>query len=190
MGGCGCLSHFLWTRRQMPTYEVAYGVRLLDDVHNYFPALLYSQGRFMSTNQILHYIRYQIMTQFPRHGRIMPLSRAVDESLASAEFILNLLNTFVVHDDGRAAAFAAPVIVRATPAQINEGSEIVTDISGSNCAVCQDVIVEADTCRRLRACRHIYHQTCIDQWYRRSVRCPTCRHDIREAADTLAVSPM
>ena len=120
----------------------------------------------------------------------MPLNRAVDESLASAEFILNLLNTFVVHDDGRAAAFAAPVIVRATPAQINEGSEIVTDISGSNCAVCQDVIVEADTCRRLRACRHIYHQTCIDQWYRRSVRCPTCRHDIREAADTLAVSPM
>ena len=88
----------------MPTYEVAYGVRLLDDVHNYFPALLYSQRRFMSTNQILHYIRYQIMTQFPRHDRIMPLNRAVDESLASAEFILNLLNTFVVHDDGRAAA--------------------------------------------------------------------------------------
>ena len=165
----------------MTVYEVVYRIRLLDDIHNYFPALLYTQERFLSFNQVLHYIRYQLRA----------LSR-VEESLANAEFILNLLSTIVIRDVGTGAgdpAFTAPVVVRPTSAQIDEGSEIVTDISGSNCAVCQDIIVEADTCRRLRVCRHVYHQSCIDQWFRRSVRCPTCRHDIREAA-VLTVSPM
>jgi hypothetical protein len=159
----------------MTDYEVVYRIRLLDDIHNYFPALLYTQERFLSLNQVLHYIRHQIRLQ-----------NRVEESLANAEFILNILSTLIVRDAG---GFAAPVVVRPTSAQIDEGSEIVTDISGSNCAVCQDVIIEADTCRRLRACRHVYHQTCIDQWYTRSVRCPTCRHDIREAT-VLTVSPM
>jgi hypothetical protein len=26
----------------------------------------------------------------------------------------------------------------------------------------------------------MFHQTCIDAWFERNVRCPMCRHDIRE----------
>jgi hypothetical protein len=41
--------------------------------------------------------------------------------------------------------------------------------------------VPTEECRRLKPCQHVYHRTCIDQWFLRSVACPTCRHDIRIA---------
>jgi hypothetical protein len=36
-----------------------------------------------------------------------------------------------------------------------------------------------EICRRLRPCQHSFHRACIDEWFRRSVFCPSCRHDIR-----------
>jgi hypothetical protein len=50
----------------------------------------------------------------------------------------------------------------------------------SRCSICQDSIIPADVCRKLIPCGHTYHKNCIDQWFNRSVVCPTCRHDIRE----------
>ena len=75
------------------------------------------------------------------------------------------------------------VIIRPTAAEIENSTEIMNGASlteETRCAVCQDVIAPTDTCRRLRDCNHTYHQICIDQWFQRSVFCPTCRHDIRE----------
>ena len=162
----------------MSVYEIVYGIDLLDDLHNYFPALLYSNNRFTTLTQVFHYIRHQMNRHFPGHGagHGFQVTAARDASL-----ILSLLSR-VVDNRGAAAAAAAltPVIVAPTTEQLNEGSEIVTDLSGV-CAVCQDVIASSDLCRRLRACGHVYHKSCIDQWYLRSVRCPTCRHDVREA---------
>ena len=48
----------------MNTYDTLYGVGLLDDLHNYFPALLYDHGRFNSVQQVLQYVRMQMAQRF------------------------------------------------------------------------------------------------------------------------------
>jgi hypothetical protein len=77
------------------------------------------------------------------------------------------------------------VIVRPTARQLEDGSELDTPTSpfilaeGETCTICQEVL-EPGSLRRLRHCRHAFHRACIDTWFLRHVRCPICRHDIRE----------
>jgi hypothetical protein len=61
------------------------------------------------------------------------------------------------------------------------GSPSVSGISLTQniCTVCQDAMHSPEVCRRLRPCQHSFHRGCIDEWFRRSVFCPSCRHDIR-----------
>ena len=47
------------------------------------------------------------------------------------------------------------------------------------CAICQDVIAEGDSVRKLNHCNHFFHQACVDTWFQRGIQCPVCRHDIR-----------
>jgi hypothetical protein len=182
-------------------YEIVYGVDLLDDLHNYFPALLYSHSRFITLAQIFHYVRYQMNRHFPGYGSSRgfqtPAAARVQANLGEASFILTLLSR-ATGITGTTAAFDAPVIVAPTVEEVDAGSEIVTDLSGTYlsrpCAICQDTLIPNDICRRLRACGHVYHKSCIDQWYLRSVRCPTCRHDIRDpipaaGSPTLGAAP-
>ena len=41
-----------------------YNVGLLDDIHNYFPALLYQSSHFTSLTQVFHYVRHQMNIRF------------------------------------------------------------------------------------------------------------------------------
>jgi hypothetical protein len=45
-------------------YETLYGVGLLDDLHNYFPAVLYEPEQFRSISQLLTYITRQTHRRF------------------------------------------------------------------------------------------------------------------------------
>lgn len=45
-------------------YETLYGVGLLDDLHNYFPALLYDSSSFGSVQDVLRYIQQQTRARF------------------------------------------------------------------------------------------------------------------------------
>jgi len=78
------------------------------------------------------------------------------------------------------------VLVRPTVRQLEDGSELDTPTSpfviseGEACTVCQEAM-QPGGLRRLRHCGHAFHRNCIDIWFLRNVRCPICRHDIREA---------
>ena len=45
-------------------YQNVYNVGLLDDIHNYFPDLLYNQERFVSVPDVLGYLRQNTITRF------------------------------------------------------------------------------------------------------------------------------
>lgn len=86
---------------------------------------------------------------------------------------------------GAAAAAAAaamdPVVVRPTAIQIDAGTAIeIMDAEEDVCAICQDTMESGSQVRVINACDHRFHVTCIDTWFQRNVRCPVCRHDIRD----------
>jgi hypothetical protein len=75
------------------------------------------------------------------------------------------------------ASFMDPVSVTPTETQIANSLENVPNPTG-NCAICQDTLTNNTV--RIRQCDHSYHRDCINSWFTLSVRCPVCRHDIRE----------
>jgi hypothetical protein len=81
------------------------------------------------------------------------------------------------------ANFEDNVPVLPTQAQINSSLEDIESTT-SNCAICQDSI-SSGACR-IRQCGHVYHRSCLLSWFGMSVRCPVCRHDIREEAPATA----
>jgi len=50
--------------RPAGSYETLYGVSLLDDLHNYFPAILYDSSRFHSVRDLLFYFQTNMRRQF------------------------------------------------------------------------------------------------------------------------------
>jgi hypothetical protein len=73
--------------------------------------------------------------------------------------------------------FSDPVAVVPTQQQIAASLENI-ESSTANCAICQDSI-NSGGCR-IRQCGHVYHRACLLNWFSLNVRCPVCRHDIRE----------
>jgi len=214
-----------------PDYQVVYGVGVLDDIHNYFPSLLYDQGRFQTLPQVLSYVRSQMNTRFNLFAYGASLHRAASPAPAPApapvpipvvgepvitrsartrdaatmNMLLSLLglgtDIRLVPDLGTSpqglrtpadiwTSFNTPVVVAPSAeiisanTEIIDASNVVVDMSGTSltqniCTVCQDAMRSPEICRRLRPCQHSFHRACIDEWFRRSVFCPSCRHDIR-----------
>jgi len=202
--------------RMADDYVSVYNVGLLDDIHNYFPALLYDTGRFQNVANVFSYVRNQLDTRFNlyRHGAslynasqhaqplraqqtapaipLTPTPRATRNAndIATANLLLGFLRMSAEDDLSNyiqlpartVNAWNEPVIVRPTAQAIAAGTEPVLGSSlaeNTGCAICQDTIIPTDPARRLLACGHVYHRGCIDEWFRRSVFCPSCRHDIR-----------
>lgn len=83
--------------------------------------------------------------------------------------------------------FTDPVNVAPTTAQYNQATEeVIPESQETPCPICQDHL--GSTATRLRQCGHIYHTSCIRSWLSVSVRCPMCRHDIRETGPTTQTS--
>ena len=248
-------------------YETLYGVGLLDDLHNYFPALLYDSSGFRSVQDVLGYVHQQTRNRFdlfsyglreyvgtsrasvagsslrtfssqvPPSGGGRPstlptasttrgplniqidVETTEDDADTQTEtqpdtdtdtetrvanallsllqlpttaltrnYVLPNLNTGRVTLDQmmfrRTAMdeFLQPVVIRPTPEQIAQNTtlgRLVSDTEHS-CAVCQDILSSEQEGRKLNACGHWFHKTCIDTWLQGNVNCPVCRHDIRE----------
>ena len=74
-------------------------------------------------------------------------------------------------------SFLEPIPVVPTRQQIEAAMDMHVDVTGTNCAICQEPVACAT---RIRACGHCFHSQCISQWLAVNTRCPVCRHDIRE----------
>ncbi len=51
------------------------------------------------------------------------------------------------------------------------------------CTICMEVRDVRSQDNRVLQCMHVFHEECIEQWFRESKgrRCPTCRHKDRSA---------
>ena len=249
-------------------YETLYGVGLLDDLHNYFPAILYESSRFRSVQELLHYIQTSARNRFdlfsfgqraylnshlpasapseppistpPRtsdlSGAEVPVPPAprrrprqaaeptgqgsfqrslevfldaIDNDLGAAhppttyhsvvqyDNLLNLVNMLGGYSPlpgTRILRTQNPLFddveVYPTPEQVEAGTTRTFPAGETPCSICQDTIAINQMARKLNFCSHMFHISCIDEWFARNVHCPVCRHDIRdvnaqqETADT------
>ena len=81
--------------------------------------------------------------------------------------------------------FFDPVPIVPSMEQVEAASICLTvDVSATEqvCSICQENYRVGDEQRCLRHCAHMFHKQCIDRWFMSNVRCPLCRHDIREVA--------
>ena len=46
---------------------------------------------------------------------------------------------------------------------------------GVICTICQEEIKLNAKCRKMPACKHIFHMECIGKWKKESNQCPNCR---------------
>ena len=77
-----------------------------------------------------------------------------------------------------------PVVVRPTISQIQRATENIVygDISNNlhtQCPISQEDFQPTDRVTRITQCGHIFFPNQIREWFRRNVRCPVCRFDIR-----------
>jgi len=77
-----------------------------------------------------------------------------------------------------------PVVVRPTLQQIQRATENVVFSSIENprnhsCPISQERFIHDANVTRIVNCGHIFYPEQIREWFRRNVRCPVCRFDIR-----------
>jgi hypothetical protein len=77
------------------------------------------------------------------------------------------------------------VIVTPTTEQIANATEIIQfneAISNNNisCPITLDSFVNGENVCRIKHCSHLFKQNALHDWFRRNVRCPVCRYDIRD----------
>ncbi len=119
----------------------------------------------------------------PHQSRPQVLSRYMLNEVCILELLNRLYqnynrnNSTAVVTFSMPSNFSDPIVVAPTPAQIAAALEDI-QTTDSNCAICQDVISSGGC--RIRHCSHYFHRSCLATWFGISVRCPVCRHDIRE----------
>lgn len=75
------------------------------------------------------------------------------------------------------------VVVRPTRNQIDQATELIlydNSIIHSQCSITLEPFEEGEEICRIRQCSHCFKKTAIMDWFRRNVRCPVCRYDIRD----------
>jgi len=197
-------------------HQPIYGSVLVDELHNYFPEILYNRTRFTNVQDLLNYMNYEINARFNPYQRGLmqyrnnnprpdnqtqsqsiptipasttpanPVRRRADDliyyyqvpSRAAGQVTVNSIFRELLQE------FDQPVPVVPSPEVINRATSIIafndTMDSVESCAICQENYEEGEEVRKINHCTHYFHKTCIDSWFLTSVRCPVCRHDVRQ----------
>ena len=107
--------------------------------------------------EIKSYMIYELKDFYPRHSE--------------SQF------TVLINDMYNYLTGMKPVRVSLNDEQIGNLKR-ETDIVGT-CGICLENF-ESGTEGIVLSCKHVYHSHCIIPWLKLSVRCPTCRHDLRQ----------
>ena len=115
----------------------------------------------------------------------VPLSIPLSSTLSNSHdsMLTSLISQLLQPESATMQSFLNQnVLVHPTDEQIAENTTFraATAHEDDNCAICLDPIEEHQPLCCLNHCRHKFHQDCIMTWFTTNVRCPTCRHDIRE----------
>jgi hypothetical protein len=83
------------------------------------------------------------------------------------------------------ASLFQDVVIRPTNEQIENASETfeydgTVELLNTQCPITMGEFQIGDRIRRIHYCRHSFHEESFLSWFQNHVRCPICRHDIRD----------
>jgi ribosomal protein S27E len=84
------------------------------------------------------------------------------------------------------------VVVRPTQGQINNATRTIIyrdnlTLMNTRCPITMEDFINGDRICMIRYCRHCFRESAIMDWFQTNVRCPVCRHDIREISNNGSV---
>jgi|APCry1669190591_1035303.scaffolds.fasta_scaffold24036_2 RING-H2 zinc finger domain len=95
-------------------------------------------------------------------------------------------NNHFVHLDYNTLVELEPVVIQLiSDTMIRKTCVTINENKSNFCVICQEFIKERDffdldSCIiRILSCQHVFHIDCIDRWFSKNYRCPTCKKDIR-----------
>lgn len=152
---------------------------LEDRLLNVVEGVIESQHNFLNP-QTLRLIPYADRPSLV--SRFLSLNAALTEMMirtytasVQARNTAAAILTYTLPTGGNSFFDAIPVV----PTQNQMDDALVDEPNPTgNCAICQEQV--SSSAVKIRQCGHVFHRTCISQWFRSSVRCPVCRQDIRE----------
>lgn len=127
-----------------------------------------------------------LTTILPNRNRIIsdrrPIPRRIPHYSRRYSTMMNIPN---IVDDSIPEDLGSPVRIRPQNSQVRNSTELLKweDISGNyqeRCPIDFNEFAEGDDILRIKACRHIFREMNLRQWFHRSPRCPICRYDIRD----------
>lgn len=77
------------------------------------------------------------------------------------------------------------VVVRPTQEQILTATEVISfderlSYNNTNCPITLEPFINGQRICRIKHCSHLFKRSALNDWFRRNVRCPICRYDIRD----------
>ena len=102
----------------MNRYDELYGIRTLDDIHNYFPALLYDQSQFTNVQDVFRYFNRQISVH------CNPYNRGLQEY--SRNHIVNPSNAIPSRATNRTARYTETIDITPMFTQVLNGQNTNT----------------------------------------------------------------
>ena len=129
-----------------------------------------NNNRNRNTNGRRPYIYYDLSNPIDRSTYISDETNNNNNNQDITDFLTTFLNSTVP--------------VRPSQEQINNASRLVrySEISNPNstsCVISLEPFESNDNVRQLHHCGHIFFPDQFNQWFSNHVRCPVCRHDIR-----------
>ena len=105
--------------------------------------------------------------------------------------VLPIFNTFIRQylrnrDEGNTFRHIyEDVVVRPTATQIENATDTVMfdesdDNHNTSCPITLEVFRQGEELCSIRHCSHLFKREALMDWFRRNVRCPVCRYDIRD----------
>ena len=82
------------------------------------------------------------------------------------------------------------VVVRPTPQELDNATERITYsedafLMNDRCPISLEEFAIGDELIRIHHCGHVFTELSFSHWFQSNVRCPVCRHDIRDMSDNV-----
>lgn len=171
--------HFLFNIMSEYNHTVRLNERRFHDNMTLF--LQIAQGNQYNMNRQ----RRQQYNYYPQNNNSVPNQRYAFYARPFTDAIYtNIINETV----NRLPGLFGDVPVNLTEEQINNATETFNYRAGeyahTTCPISLDEFQEGERICRINHCGHMFRDAAIKNWFRRNVRCPVCRHDIRTQNET------